>query len=168
MDTELDTTPLFTELGRALYVFQAIEVRIKFLLPHLSVPGTEEPPDGEGWGGRRKYLDSKEMLGNLIKLFQQRMSVERPELLEQAWREIVQGRNDVVHNFVLQPFASCGSREDYEHSLEFIRQRRLRALPLLQMLDTLLSGFVTALQLPPGFKGEVPVELLSRHSTSAA
>lgn len=168
MNSEFDTTPLFLELGKALYAFQAIEARIKLLLPHLNVPGAEGPSDDEGWNGRRKYLDSKEMLGNLVKLFQQRMAVERPELLEAAWREIVQGRNDVVHNFVLQPFAGCTSREDYERSLMYIRERRLRALPLLQMLDALLHGFVAVLQLPPGFEGEVPVELPSWYRAGAA
>ena len=128
----------------------------------------DAPPDGEGWGGRQKYLESREMLGNLIKLLQQRITVDKPELLEQTWREIVQGRNDVVHNFVLQPFAGCGSRDDYDRSLEFIRQRRLRALPLLEMLDCLLRGWVAALQSPPDFEGEVLVEPPSWYGTSAA
>ena len=54
------------ELGRALYVFQAIEVRLKLLLPHMSRPGEQAPPGGEGWSGRMKYLESKEMLGPLV------------------------------------------------------------------------------------------------------
>ena len=74
----MNTDQLFIELGKALYAFQAIEARIKVLLPHLSLPETGEPPPGEGWEGRNKYLESKEMLGNLVKFLQQRMQVDDP------------------------------------------------------------------------------------------
>jgi hypothetical protein len=150
---------VFLELGRALYVFQAIEARLKMLLPHFVVPGTDEPAKGEGWEGRRKYLDSKEMLGNLVKLLHSRTTWENPGLIEAEWREVVQGRNDVVHNFSFQPFSKCETREEIELSLEYLRTRRTRALPLLHMLDVQLRGLVVALQLPPDFEGEIPVEL---------
>jgi hypothetical protein len=150
---------LFLELGKALYVFQSIEVRLKYLLPHLNVPGTEGPPKGEGWGGRRKYLDSKEMLGNLVRILQERMQLEDPDFFEQEWRDVIQGRNDVVHNFLLQPFAGCNGQEEHERAIEYVRTRRLKALPLLHMLDCLLRGFVAVLQLPPNFEGEVTVDL---------
>lgn len=168
VNSEINSEPLFLELGRALYVFQAIEARLKCLLPHLNVPGTDEPALGEGWDGRRKYLESKEMLGNLTKLFQQRMQVDRPDLIERVWREVVQGRNDVVHNFILQPFARCVTAEECRTSIEYVRTRRLRALPLLQMLDAMLRGFVAALQLPPDHEGEFEVELPEWYSSSAA
>jgi hypothetical protein len=158
---ELSTNPdpVFLELGRALYVFQAIEARLKTLLPYFVVPGTGEPAKGEGWDGRRKYLDSKEMLGTLVKLLNERISTDIPQVFEDQLREVVQGRNDVVHNFVNQPFARCKTGEDLERSLEYIRVRRLRALPLLQMLDTQLRVHVVALQLPPDFEGEVTIDL---------
>ena len=168
MQQDINSDPLLLELGRALYVFQAIEARIKVLLPHLTIPGTDETPYDEGWNGRRKYLDSKEMLGNLVRLLQERISVDDPATLEQEWRTMVQCRNDVVHNFVLQEFARCATLEQLEQSIEYVRTRRVRALPLLQMLDTMLRGFLSALQLPPDFEGEFPVELPDWLSTSAA
>lgn len=168
MTSEVKTETLFLELGKALYVFQAIEARLKMVLPHLVVRGRDEPPEDEGWNGRRKYLDSKEMLGTLIKLFQQRLSVDQPARIEAEWREVIQGRNDVVHNFVLQPFASCTTAEDLKKSLEYVRIRRLRALPLLQMLDFLAQGFLAVLQLPPGYEGEVPIQLPEWWAPSAA
>ena len=159
MDSETSTDALFLELGKALYVFQSIEARLKFLLPHLVVNGTDSPAKGEGWHGRLKYWESKEMLGNLVRLLQERMSVDEPEKFEFEWRMIVQGRNDVVHNFALQPFAGCTSREDSQLALEYVRARRLRALPMLYVLDAFLRGFVEALQLPPEFEGAMTVEL---------
>ena len=168
VDTQIKSEPLFLELGRALYVFQAIEARLKFLLPHLSAPGTEIPPAGEGWSNWRKYVDSKEMLGNLVKIFQQRMHVDEPELIEEEWRAVVQGRNDVVHNFIFQPFAGCSTPEETRSSIEYIRTRRLRALPLLQMLDFMLRGVLAVMQLPPDYEGEVNVELPDWWQPSAA
>ncbi len=159
MDSETNTDAVFLELGKALSVFQAIEARLKFLLPHLVVSSTDALAEGEGWPGRLKYWESKEMLGNLVRLLQERLTVDDPEWLEAEWREIVQGRNDVIHNFPLQPFAGCNTLEDHRLALDYVRTRRLRALPLLQMLDALVRGFVAALLLPPDFEGEVPVEL---------
>ena len=149
LSSRIDFDPLFTELGRALNVFQAIEARMKFLLPYLAAPDTREPPPGEGWAGRYKYLESKEMLGNRVKFLQQRIRVNDPKRLEAEWRALVHGRNDVVHHFVQQSFACCESREELAEAIEFVRSRRIRALPLLQMLDQMLHGSVTALTLPP-------------------
>jgi hypothetical protein len=143
MAHDLNVEPMFTELGKALYVFQAIEARIKVLLPHLSTPGADAPPPDEGWAGRNKYLDSKEMLGNLIKFLQQRIQVDDPERLESEWRAVVRGRNEVVHHFVHQPFARCETPEQLEEALRFIRSRRLRALPLLEMLDVRADRILT-------------------------
>ena len=168
MSRDLNVEPLFTELGKALYVFQAIEARLKVLLPHLSMPDTGEPPPGEGWEGRNKYLESKEMLGNLVKFLQQRIQVDEPDRLEKEWRTVVQGRNEVVHHFVQLPFARCESPEQLEEALGFVRSRRLHALPLLEMLDHLLHGFLTALSLPPDYEGEVPVSLPEWIDRSAA
>lgn len=156
---EINTEPLFLELGKALYVFQAIEARLKLVLPHLIVPGSDVSVLGEGWSNWRKYIDSKEMLGNLVKVFQQRMQIDDPHLIEEEWRSVVQGRNDVVHNFILQPFAKCATPEEQRLSIEYLRERRMRALPLLQMLDFLLHGLMAVAKLPPDFEGEVAVGL---------
>lgn len=168
MPAAINSDSLFLELGKALYVFQAIEARIKFVLPHLSLPDTGEPPADEGWTGRNKYLESKEMLGNLIKFLQQRVSVDDPEHLEAEFRALVLGRNEVVHQFVLQPFARCESAEELERSIEFVRSRRTRALPLLAILDHLLSAFATALALPSDFQGEFTIQMPEWGSEGAA
>jgi hypothetical protein len=155
----VDSRALFEELGLALYTFQSIEVRIKFLLPHLNVPLTDAPPPDEGWAGRQKYLESKEMLGKLVRLFQERLTTEDPVEMERAFREVVQGRNDVVHAFVAQPFAGGNTDEELRQSIDYVRVRRLRAVPLLQILDAMSRGFTASLTLPPDFQGEVPVDL---------
>ncbi|HHK4695499.1 TPA: hypothetical protein ACQTZN_006800, partial [Pseudomonas aeruginosa] len=155
----LDATSLFVELGRATYVFQAMEARIKLLLPFLSVPGKDEPPPDEGWDNWRKYLDSKEMLGNLVRLFQERVASEDPAFVEKEWRSIVQCRNDVIHHFALQPFARCSTQEELHQSIAYIRERRLRATPMLKLLEILLHGLVAAMQAPANHEGELHVEL---------
>ncbi len=168
MPTQSNLDAVFLELGRATYTFQAIEARIKFLLPHLNVAGEDAPPSGEGWKGWRMYLDSKEMLGNLVRLLLDRVSTSDPVALEREWREVVQGRNDVVHNFAFQAFARCSTPEDIELSVQYLRIRRRRALPLLQMLEAFLYGFNAAVQLPPTFEGDAPVELPAWLNAGAA
>ena len=158
-ESEINFEQVLLELGRALYVFQSIEARLKCVLPHLCPSGTDTTAVGEGWGNWRKYLDSKEMLGNLVKLFQQRILVGDPELIENEWHSVVQGRNDVVHNFIFQPFAKCATLEEQRLSIEYIRTRRLRAHPFFQMLDSLLHGLRAVAQLPPDFEGEATIEL---------
>lgn len=166
--TAINADPLFLELGKALYVFQAIEARIKLLLPHLALPATGEPPIGEGWPGRDKYVESKEMLGNLVRLLHERITTDDPLKVEEVWRAVVQGRNEVVHHFAQQPFARCESLEELHQSIAFVRLRRTRALPLLSMLDQLLHGYVAALALPPEFEGELLLEPPAGPTESAA
>lgn len=168
VSTSVNSDALFLEMGKALFVFQSIEARIKVVLPHLSVPGTGEPPPGEGWEGRNKYLESKEMLGHLVKFLQQRMQVDDPEGLELEWRAVVQGRNEVMHQFFQQSFARCENPEQLNDAIEFLRSRKARALPLLQMLDLLLRGFLAALALPPEYEGEFSFEQLTGSGESAA
>jgi hypothetical protein len=159
LDQKLDNTSLFLELGRATYAFQAIELRIKLLLPFLAVPGKYEPLPDEGRNNWRKYLDSKEMLDNLVRLFQERLVCEDPAIVEKEWRAIVQCRNDVVHHFALQPFSRCSTQEELHQSFAYIRERRLRAIPMLKLLEVLLRGLLAAVQAPASHEGELYVEL---------
>ncbi len=155
ISAHVNTDPLFLELGKALYVFQAIEVRIKLLLPHMALPDTGEAAPGEGWEGRYKYLESKEMLGNLVKLLQQRMQISDPVAIEAQWREMVLGRNEVVHHFIQQPFARCESAVQVDEAIAFVRSRKNRAMPLLKMLDYIARGFLQSLTLPADFQGDM-------------
>ena len=115
------------------------------MLPHLQIAGADAPPTDEGWPARRKYLDSKEMLGNLIRIFQERLTVNDPAALEQDWRTLVRYRNDVVHHLVPQPFAKCETADELRQAIEYVQVRRMHALPLLEMLDSMMATFVQAL-----------------------
>ena len=157
MASEINLDPVFLELGKAVLAFQSLETRLKCLLPHLALPETGEPPAGEGWGGWNKYLLSKEMLGNLVRALLQRTTAEDPLQLESAFMSVVKGRNEVVHLFVHQPFASCQTEEQMGEAIEFIRSRRNRAAPLLQLLDHLAYSFLVSLTLPDDFEGEMPL-----------
>jgi hypothetical protein len=137
---------LFLELGMCLYVFQSIEGILKALLPHFTVPGTDEHAPGEGFENWRIFLDSKETLGPMMRRFLERTSSPQSELLEQEWRRIVSNRNDVVHHFVEQRFARLDSEEQYAIACEFLRSRRLHALPMFEMLQDMLKHFTEELQ----------------------
>jgi hypothetical protein len=146
--TRRQTEQLFADLGLCLYVYQSIELQLKFLLPHLVVPGTEDHAPGEGFKTWRVFLDSKETLGPLIRRLQERMTISQPEVIEKEWRKLVDHRNEVVHHFAGQSFSKLSSPDEYRQAVEFIRVRRLHALPLLEMLQTLSEGFLGELLSP--------------------
>jgi hypothetical protein len=160
MPDDIGPNDQLLELGRTLYFFQSIEARLKLLLPYLVPRGTKAPAPEEVWRDRRKYLDSKEMLGNLVRLFAERVSGDDLDWFEAELQQVVQCRNDVVHNFVLQSFASCRTPEDRRRAFDYLRSRRFRAQPLFELLDSLLQGFLVSFRLPRDFEGEISPELI--------
>ncbi len=136
---------LFAQLGLCLHVYQLMELRLKTLLPHFVVPGTDTTAPGEGFENWRAFLDSKQTLGLLVRRLHERTTHDQPELVEEMWRTVVDDRNEVVHHFAEQPFARMSSRNECRQAFEFLRERRLRALPLLDQLQGMLEGLVTVL-----------------------
>lgn len=124
-----------------MYVYQAIEVRLKYLLPHLVAPGEDTPAEGEGFANWRVFLDSKSTLGPLIQRLKERIETTEPELVESAWGQIVQYRNEIMHHFVEQPFARMQTDEEFTKAMKFLQVRRRAALPLLNALQDILFAF---------------------------
>ena len=138
---------LFSELGRCLYVFQAIEARLKMLLPHLVPPGLEASLASEDFFNWRFYLDSKTTLGPLIQKLKESVNSESPELLDEAWRKIVEYRNEVIHQYVQQPFSRLDTESKFNDAMAFLKLRRAAAVPLLLILQdmciALMQGLAT-------------------------
>lgn len=126
---------LFAELGRCLYVFQAIESRLKLLLPHMVPPGQEGSLTSQDFSNWRFYLDSKATLGPLIQKLKEHTESENPELLDQAWRQLVQHRNEIVHHYLEQPFSRIDTESKLEEAMAFLKRRRAAAVPMLMMLQ---------------------------------
>jgi hypothetical protein len=136
---------LFAELGRCLYLYQAIEQRLKFLLPHLVVPGTETHAKGEGFANWRVFLNSKETLGLLMQRLKDRTTSDQRHLLDEAWTQIVAHRNEVVHHFVSQPFSRIATEAELQEAMRFLHHRRVVAAPMLEMLQQLCMAFAEVL-----------------------
>lgn len=136
---------LFAELGRCLFLYQSIEQRLKFLLPHLVVPGTETHAKGEGFANWRVFIDSKETMGPLIQRLKDRVTSEQPDLLDETWTQIVAHRNEIVHHFVSQPFARIAAESELEEAMRYLHQRRTFATPMVEMLQQLCMSFAEAL-----------------------
>ena len=153
---------LFAELGSCLHVYQLIELHLKTLLPHLVVTGTDTTAPGEGSDNWRVWLDSKQTLGLLVRRLHERMTSDPPEPAEKMWRTVVDDRNEVVHHFAEQPFARMSSRNECRQAFEFLRERRLRALPLLNQLQALVDGFVTMLGAIPD-DDQPPIDDIPAH-----
>ncbi|HEX7768610.1 MAG TPA: hypothetical protein VF422_01125 [Dokdonella sp.] len=126
---------LFAELGRCLYAFQAIEARLKMLLPHMVPPGQESSLTSENFSNWRIYLDSKTTLGPLIQKLKEHVKSEHPDLLDQSWRQLVQYRNEIIHHYVEQPFSRLDTESKFKDAMLFLKHRRAAAVPLLVLLQ---------------------------------
>ena len=147
MSKQWEPTPeqherLFAELGRCVYVFQSIEARLKIMLPHLIPPGQENSLTSDDFSNWRLYLDSKTTLGPLIQKLKEHVESSHPELLDQAWTQIVTHRNEVVHHYVEQPFSRMDTEAKYNEALQFLRHRRTIAIPLLLILQELCIIYI--------------------------
>ena len=132
---------LFAELGRCLYIYQSIEIRLKFLLPHMVVPGTETHAKNEGMANWRVFLDSKETMGPLMQRLKDRINTEQRDLLDATWTQIVMHRNEVVHHFASQPFACLATEVELQEAIEYLHKRRVLATPMFEMLQQLSLAF---------------------------
>jgi hypothetical protein len=137
---------LFAELGRCLYVFQSIEARLKLMLPHMIPPGQEASLASEDASNLRLYLDSKTTLGPLIQKLKEHVETSHPELLDQAWTQIVKYRNEVMHHYVDQPFSRLDTESKFNEALEFLKHRRAAAVPLLLVLQDTCIAFMQELE----------------------
>ena len=133
---------LFAELGRCLYIYQSIELMLKFLLPHLVVPGTDTHAKCEGFANWRVFLDSKETLGPLMQRFKDRIVTEQRKQLDATWTQMVTHRNEVVHHFASQPFAKICSEAELTEAMQFLHHRRMLAAPMLEMLQQFNTAFM--------------------------
>jgi len=143
---------LFEELGRCLFIYQSIEIRLKLMLPHMVVPGTDTHAKGEGFTNWRIYLDSKETMGPLMQRLKERMGVERQEEVDAVWTQIVNHRNEVVHHFASQAFARISSEAELTEAMIFLQNRKMLAVPMLEMLQQISTAFLAELQSPDATK----------------
>jgi hypothetical protein len=134
---------LCAELGLCVYVYQSIEASLKTLLPHFVVTGTDTHAPGEGFENWRVFLDSKLTLGPMMERLKERSSFGGSEEADRELRRLVDYRNEVVHHFVGQPFSRLSSEDDYKAAFEFLKIRRLAALPMFNLLQELLVLFTS-------------------------
>ncbi|RYH55570.1 MAG: hypothetical protein EON54_12580 [Alcaligenaceae bacterium] len=137
---------LFAELGVCVHIYQRIEVLLKVLLPHLIVPGTDVHAPGEGFENWRVLLDSKKTLGELVRLFGQRVESANAQAFEDAWRRLVDERNEVVHHFAEQSFSRLETKAQYRSAVLFLKTRREAAIPVFEMLDEFGRAFFASVQ----------------------
>lgn len=143
--TQTQQLRLFTELGLCLYTYQAIELRLKVLVPHLLVPGTDPDAVAQAIHDWRVLLDSKETLGALTRRLAERVTSDDKALWESSWRDLVNQRNEVVHHFVSKPFAKFDSETDFRAAIAFLKQRRQFATLFLDALQKVGEVFVSLL-----------------------
>ncbi|HEY1059275.1 MAG TPA: hypothetical protein VGE55_11155 [Limnobacter sp.] len=143
--TSEQSEKLFAELGRCVFTYQAIELRLKFLLPHMIIPGTENHAKGEGIGDWRVYLDSKETMGMLMQRLKDRSVLH--DVLARDWTQLVEQRNEVVHHFLEQPFAKLESEAAFNEAIRFLQDRRTFASTLLNTLQAICVAFSYSLEM---------------------
>lgn len=138
------------ELGRCLYLYQAMEHHLKLVLPFLAGSDDQVPPKPELAGNWRALLESKKTMGALVQLLTERTTSGDKEGWEMAWRRLVEQRNQVVHHFGTQPFGRLSSPQDYQQALSFLQERRQAAIPFFEVLQAISEAVVQVVreQLP--------------------
>ena len=137
---------VFTELGRCVLLYQAIERLLKFLLPHMNLPGTDTPPKDEGFVNWRAMLDSRLTLGMLFGKLVERAVSSDLEMVRTQLAEIAKHRNEIVHHFNEQPFFRLESQSECDDALRFLHERHAAAAPLLESLKSLAEDFLAELR----------------------
>jgi hypothetical protein len=128
-----------------VYLYQSIEASLKALFPHFVVTGTDTHAPGEGFENWRIFLDSKLTLGPMMERLKERSSFGESKEADKELRRLVDYRNEVVHHFVGQKFSRLSSEADYKAAFEFLKIRRVAALPMYNLLQELLADFTSVL-----------------------
>ena len=89
-------------MGRAVTVYQQIELQLKALLPHLVGPQREEGDPFTEW---TRLLNSKTTLGPLMARLNASVQSGDPARFEHYLSELVRHRNDLLHHFYELPFS---------------------------------------------------------------
>lgn len=136
---------LFAELGRCLYLYQSIEYGLKVVLPHMVPPGDAlRVTEGSSMDWRH-LLDSKTTLGPLVQLLKERIESDSNLVFEEALRQLVEHRNEIIHHFVAQPFGHCRTKSEIEEAMQFLKVRRQFAAPIFTIVQQLTAGFIKML-----------------------
>ena len=122
-------------LGRCVLLYQATEQVLKLFLPH--VRATENAARQNLDVDWRELLDSKKTLGQLAGVLMERTSGSNREGLALWLQTVVSQRNDVVHHFYDQAFASLRTETEVEEALTYLQVRQAAASQLLSIIKTL-------------------------------
>lgn len=122
-------------IERNLLVFQGIETSIRFMLPYLGRDG--RPLLGEEF---RKFNDQRRnwTLGPLMKAFTEAIRVSQ-EFWTLAPDQLVNERNDLVHNFYRNPAVDLMSLDGIGQALAYL-DRQFAAVQELHEFVRLLSA----------------------------
>ena len=122
-------------LGRCVLLYQATEQVLKLFLPHVRATEKEALQLREfDW---RELLDSKKTLGQLAGILMERSSSSNRDSLTSWLQTVVTHRNEVVHHFYDQGFASLRTDTHVDEALEYLQVRQAAASQLLGVLQAL-------------------------------
>ncbi len=132
-------------IGRCIFIYQRIELLLKFLLPHIVDPSTDtEHQSSTNW---RSLIDSKQTLGPLIKEFSGKSNSDNPNGFEVYLRELVDQRNELVHHFFSKTSEQIRTYSDVENMIVDLRGRIDFAKPFMHALEDATQQFAAALEM---------------------
>ena len=128
-------------LGRCVLLYQATEQVLKLFLPHVRASEEEALQARDiNW---RELLDSKKTLGQLAGVLMEWTSSSSRESLAMWLHTVVTQRNEIVHHYYDQGFASLRTEKDVEEALAYLQVRQVAASQLLGVIKTIATGVLS-------------------------
>lgn len=104
-------------IGRNLLRFQEIEHGLKLMMPYIH---PEAHKDGLDGFKRLRAEAASGTLGGLATLFKGAVTPDPPDIIEQRLRQLVDARNDLVHNFLRLPQFDWLSPDSIDAANEYL------------------------------------------------
>lgn len=133
-------TPVFIELGKAVYICQCFESSLCFLLSKM----THEDAQGEAGAFQAAWdFHSKKTLGKLLKTLRERIEV--PKDLDEYLGVGVDKRNETVHGFLTKNVARLyepkGRLEVERELIQLKLEVKRRDIVVNKLIDALLKKY---------------------------
>ena len=135
-----ELTPVFLEMGKAVYICQCLESSLCLLLATMA----HEAARGEEGAFQASWdFHSEKTLGNLLKLL--REQIEVPKDVDDYLRVGLKNRNEIVHGFLTKSAMRLldpkGRLEVEEELAKLKKEVKRRDVLVNKLLDTLLKKY---------------------------
>jgi len=143
-------------VGRNLALYQKIEYLLKAILPHLS--NKSFASNSDAFAEINELLRSKTTMGPLMEMLKGSVECEHPEGFAKYLESVVSHRNELAHHFFQIPVGRMKDESSYRDACSYLQDRYNDALPLNNLLKSLVEEFADMLEQHPADRPGVTKE----------